>query len=74
MARKKKGARKGGKWLQGARAEFKRKGTLGSYGSHSDAQKRRDIAKGGKIGRKAQFALNAEKSHRKKSGRKAKRG
>jgi hypothetical protein len=49
------------KWIQGAEAEMERKGTKGSYGSHSEKQQKRDIKRGGKIGKKAQFALNMRK-------------
>jgi len=49
------------KWIQKAVARMKRKGTLGSYGSHSVKAMKRDIARGGKMGRKAQFALNMRK-------------
>jgi len=67
---------KKGLWLSKARSEMKRKGTLGSYGHHSVAQMERDKAKGGKIGRKANFALNMERiaKKRKKKGRKSSRG
>ena len=56
MARKKSGS-----WLAEARDRMKRKGTVGSYGHHSVSQMKRDKAKGGKIGRKANFALNMKR-------------
>jgi hypothetical protein len=55
MATRKRKKKRG---LAAARESMKRRGTLGSYGHHSDAQKKRDIKKGGKIAKKAQFALN----------------
>lgn len=48
-------------WIQSARARMKRKGTVGSYGSHSQKSMKRDIKRGGKVGKKAQFALNIRK-------------
>ena len=67
MARKKGGS----KWIQGARKEMERKGTVGSYGHHSEKQMDRDIAKGGKRGKKALFAKNMRKiaNRRKHRGR-----
>lgn len=63
--------RGGGKFIQKATARMKKKGTLGSYGHHSVAQMEKDKAKGGKIGKKANFALNMARiaKKRKKSGR-----
>lgn len=49
---------RGKKWLQKARKSMEARGTVGSYGSKSEKQERKDIAKGGKLGKKAQFALN----------------
>jgi hypothetical protein len=45
-----------------------RRGTKGSYGHHSVAQMKRDKAKGGALGKKANFALSMRKiaSRRKK--------
>jgi hypothetical protein len=59
------------KWIQAAREEMERKGTVGSYGHHSARQQKRDIAKGGKRGKKALFAANMRKAaaKRKKRGR-----
>jgi hypothetical protein len=45
---------------------MKRRGTLGSYGHHSDSQKKRDIKKGGKLAKKAQFALNMSRISKKR--------
>lgn len=53
--------KRGGKWIQEATDKMDAKGTKGSYGSHSAKQKKRDIAKGGAIGKKAQFAANMAK-------------
>jgi hypothetical protein len=65
-ARKRK--KRGGKWIQAASRRMARKGTKGSYGHHSVAQMKRDKAKGGAIGKKANFALSMKKiaSRRKK--------
>jgi hypothetical protein len=52
------------KWIQEARERMEAKGTVGSYGHHSVAQMKRDKAKGGKIGKKANFALNVRKRKR----------
>lgn len=62
---------KGEKFIQKAKARMKKKGTEGSYGHHSEKQMEKDKAKGGKIGKKANFALNMKRinSKRKKSGR-----
>lgn len=65
-----------GRGLARARAEMERKGTLGSYGHHSEHEMHADIRKGGKVGKKAQFALNMHKiakRHGKKSQRKSAR-
>ncbi len=62
----------GTKWIQKAREKMKRKGTEGSYGHHSEKQMDRDIKKGGKLGKKAQFAKNMAKiraKHKRKGGR-----
>jgi len=49
------------KWIQKARERMKKKGTEGSYGHHSMKQIDRDIHKGGKIAKKAQFAKNVRR-------------
>jgi len=54
------------KWIQAAREKMKKKGTVGSYGHHSEKQMDRDIHKGGKLGKKAQFAKNMRKIGKKK--------
>lgn len=41
---------------------------MGSYGHHSLKQINRDIHKGGKIAKKAQFAKAARKAHHKRGG------
>ena len=46
------------KFIQKAVAKMKKKGTLGSYGHHSEKTMEADKKKGGKIGKKANFALN----------------
>lgn len=58
--------RKGGRFIQKATARMKRKGTLGSYGHHSMKQMSKDKAKGGAIGKKANFAMNMAKIRSKK--------
>lgn len=59
--------RKSGRWIQKARSSMKKRGTLGSYGHHSAKQMKRDIKGGGKLAKKAQFALNMRKiSNRRK--------
>lgn len=51
--------RRNRKWIQAATARMARRGTLGSYGSGKSMKTMdRDIAKGGAIGRKANFARN----------------
>lgn len=80
MAKKRrKSTRKGSgrKWMQAANERMERKGTKGSYGHHSMKQMLRDKAKGGAIGRKANFAINARKAVKKrhhKGGRRMRRG
>jgi hypothetical protein len=58
------------KWIQKARSEMERKGTVGSLRKESGVKKgekipestlKADVAKGGKIAKKAQFALNTRK-------------
>lgn len=63
-----------GKWIQRARARMKAKGTEGSYGHHTEKQMERDIHKGGKRGKKAQFALNMRKIAARKKARGSRRG
>ena len=65
-------AAKKGRWLKKATARMKKKGTLGSYGSKSVKQEKRDIKRGGKLGKKAQFALAMKRiaARRKKRGSK----
>lgn len=48
-------------WIAGAVAKMKKKGTLGSYGKSIAKKNKKNIAKGGKIGKKAQFAENIRK-------------
>lgn len=51
------------KWIQAAVSRMAAKGTLGSYGSgKSEKTMARDVAKGGRIGKKAQFALNMKRA------------
>lgn len=49
------------KWIQSVVAKMKEKGTLGSYGKSIAKKNKKNIAKGGKIGKKAQFAENMRK-------------
>jgi hypothetical protein len=44
------------KFLAKARASMERRGTVGSYGKASPGKIKRDLAKGGKIAKKAGFA------------------
>lgn len=59
------------RWMQAASESMEKRGTKGSYGHHSMKQINRDIKKGGKIGKKAQFAKAARKG---KKGRGRGRG
>lgn len=54
------------KWMQDAADKMKENGTEGSYGHHSIKQMNKDIKKGGKIAKKANFAKNARKANHKK--------
>jgi hypothetical protein len=58
--------------LKRARSSMKKRGTLGSYGHHTESEDRANIRKGGAIGKKAQFALNMKRmaSRRKKRSHK----
>lgn len=53
--------KKKGRWIQKAAARMKKRGTVGSYGHHSEKAMKRDVARGGKLGKKAQFAINMRK-------------
>lgn len=71
--------KKHGKWIQKASDKMKKKGTLGSYGHHSEKTMEKDISKGGKRGKKAQFALNmrkiaAKRKHKSSAKRAARKG
>lgn len=59
-------AKKKGSWIQKATAKMKKKGTLGSYGKSTAKKNKKNIAKGGKLGKKAQFAENMRKIAAKK--------
>lgn len=48
-------------WIQTAVKKMKAKGTIGSYGKSTAKKNKKNIAKGGKIGKKAQFAENMRK-------------
>lgn len=63
------------KWIQSAVKRMKRKATVGSYGHKTVKQMKRDKARGGAIGKKANFALNVRKANRgkKKTARKVTR-
>ena len=65
--------KKDGHWMEKASARMKAKGTKGSYGHKTVAQMKRDKAKGGAIGKKANFALNARKGSKKGSRRSGRR-
>ena len=54
------------RWIQKAVKKMKAKGTLGSYGKSTAKKNKKNIAKGGKIGKKAQFAENMRKIAKKK--------
>lgn len=55
--------RRNRKWIQAATARMARRGTLGSYGSGKSVKTMsRDVARGGAVGRKAQFALNMKRA------------
>lgn len=58
-------AKEKGSWIQAARKKMRKKGTEGSYGHHTEKQMERDKAKGGAIGKKANFALNMAKMRKK---------
>ncbi len=49
------------KWIQAAVKKMKKKGTLGSYGKSTEAKNKKNMSKGGKIGKKARFAENMRK-------------
>lgn len=49
------------KWIQEATERMDEKGTRGTYSGRSVKQMRKDKAKGGAIGAKANFALNVRK-------------
>lgn len=56
------------KFIQKAVKKMQDKGTVGSYGHHSVAEMKADKKKGGKVAKKANFALNMEriaKKHKK---------
>lgn len=57
----KKSKKKGGKWIQKAAAEMERKGTKGSYGKSSAKKDAKNMKKGGKMAKKANFARNMRK-------------
>jgi hypothetical protein len=54
------------KWIQKAVSKMKKKGTLGSYGKSTAKKNKANIKKGGKIGKKAQFAENMRKISKKR--------
>lgn len=59
-------------WVQEARERMERKGTVGSYGSGKSIRTmEKDVARGGKRGQKANFALNMKRAalKRKRAGR-----
>ena len=69
MAHKK--ARKGGKWIQGAREEMERKGTVGKFGKATRSKIAAGKRAGGVKKKEAVFAENMRKirNKRKKKGR-----
>jgi len=54
------------RWIQKAVKRMKRRGTLGSYGKSTAKKNKRNIARGGKIGKKALFAENMRKIAKRK--------
>jgi hypothetical protein len=71
MAAKKK--RKGGKWIQSARASMARKGTVGAFGKATPKKIARAKAKGGTEAKRAVFAANMKKIAKRRKKRGAKR-
>ena len=65
MARK-RAKKRGGKWVQASVERMQKRGTLGSYGHHTVKQMERDKKKGGKIAKKATWALNMERAAKKR--------
>jgi hypothetical protein len=65
--------RKVNRSLKRARASMKRRGTIGSYGHHTEAQDRKNIRKGGKLAKKAQFALNMKRLSSRRKRRNSRR-
>lgn len=63
--------RKGGKWIQSATAEMKRKGTLGSFGKATPGKIAAAKRKGGKMKKKAVFAQNMRKLAQKRKHKRA---
>lgn len=53
------------KWIQGAVAKMKRKGTLGSFGKATAKKIKKAKKAGGKMAKKAIFAANMKKIARK---------
>ncbi len=63
-----------GNWIKDATDKQEKKGTKGSYGHHSEKEMDKDVAKGGKLGKKANFARNMAKLRGKKSSKRARKG
>ena len=60
-----------GKWIQGAREEMERKGTVGKFGKATRGKISKAKTKGGKAKKEAVFAENMKRiaAKRKKHGR-----
>ena len=58
------------KWMEHAAERMKEKGTVGSYGKASSGKIKKDMAKGGAVGKKAAFAKVAAKVARKRGSKK----
>ena len=71
MAGKKRTKKRGGKWIQGAREEMERKGTVGAFGKATPGKIARAKKKGGKEEKRAVFAQNMKRiaAKRKKKSR-----
>lgn len=73
---RKKKMRKGGRWIQGAREEMERKGTVGKFGKATAKKIARGKKAGGLRKKEAVFAQNMKRiaAKRKKKHRSSRRG
>jgi hypothetical protein len=62
------------KWIQGAREEMERKGTVGSFGKATPKKIAAAKRKGGKVEKKAIFAQNMKKIARKRHHKGSRKG